>query len=823
MKRKPPAARPPKAPAVPAEAVQRTTVNAWDAVQVCLFTALLFLAVTVQTGRMSVLLPALALALSIGRGPLRRLRERFCVPVLAFGAFGLACGLAAVYASFGGYAVKEYYKFIASFSLSVLVLTRFDRRHVRGLLWGIAAVCAAVSLLSTDAASGGPLFAPFCAWVESLGGTFASVEQNVWGQRVNGLYNDANITAGLLALGAFCGLHLTLTGKRRWERLLSCWLTGVNGMGFFLAMSRGAILCFGMALLVYLAAVGNGERTRLFFLMILNVLVTAALSIPVSRVAAAGTLLPDAGTLLCGLPVWLLYEFPALWAARKLEGHGRAVAAIAAALVLCAGVYGTAALRITGPYVFPSVARVTRAVELEAGEYTMTLDLDGERLTVYVTPEDGKQLRFDPPADGSVREITFTVEETGPVQFTIWGTAGGTLRSAVLSDGTELPLGYPLLPGFLAERMQGSLLESTSFTSRLQYDKDGWELFQRSPLLGRGLGSTEGLLTSVQPFYYESLFLHNHVLQVLCDCGLLGGVPFLMFLLGSAWLLLRRLRETWKEGGDPLAAALLGCWVMMNAHGLMELNFSIRAYQCAAFALLLLPAVLYGKPLVKEKALRAAGLALNGALCVYLGVFAFGLERHRMVERQTADYEIEGAEAFMEQTRKWINMDWFDKEQNMLNFVGNAALLNDPQYEADTLRYVKALRSSGTYTACTGLAEYYYLPRGELAEVFAVSREGVAQEAASPDAWNQQVDFYRSTVLPAAGPEGMGVFLDGVQALADYLEDYSEGRREEIALTDENRSFLDRAADCRREGLEGEAALLYMAMPYIAPEPEAAS
>lgn len=822
VKRKMPAQKPLSA-AAPAETLHRESPNAWDTVQVCLFTALLFLAMTVQTGRMSVLLPALALALSVGRGPLRRLRERFCVPVIAFTAFAAVYGIAAVYAQFGSYAVKEFYKFTASTSLAVLVLTRFDRRHVRGLLWGIAAVCAAVSLLSTDAASGGPLYGPFCAWAESLGGSFAGVEESVWGQRVNGIYNDANITAGLLALGAFCGLHLTLTGKRRWERLLSCWLTGVNGMGFFLAMSRGAILCFGLALLVYLAAVGNGERTRLFFLMILNVLVTAALSLPVSRVAAGGTLLPDAGTLLCGLPVWLLYEFPGLWAARKLEGHGRAVAVVAAALAVCAGIYGAAAVRTTGPYVFQAVPRIYRTVELEAGDYTLTLDMDGDETYVYITPEGREQMRFNPPSDSPVREVSFTVESAGPVLFTIWGEAGKTVRSAVLSDGTEIALGYPLLPGFLAERMQENLFESGSFTSRLQYDKDGWELFKRSPLLGKGLGSTEGLLTSVQPYYYESLFLHNHVLQVLCDCGLLGGAPFLAFLLGSAWLLLRRLRETRKEGGDPLAAALLGCWVMMNAHGLMELNFSIRAYQCAAYPLLLLPAVLYGKPIVKEKALRAAGLALNGALCVYLGVFAFGLERHRMVERQTADYEIEGAAAFMEQTRKWIGMDWFDKEQNMLNFVGNAALLNDPQYEADTLRYVKALRSSGTYTACTGLAEYYYLPRGELAEVFAVSREGVAQEAASADAWNQQVDFYRSTVLPAAGAEGMDVFLDGVRALADYLEDYSEGRQEEIALTDENRDFLDRAEACRREGLEGDAALLYLAMPYMAPEPEAAS
>lgn len=819
VKRKIPAQKPLKA-AVPAETVQRETPNVWDAVQIVLFSALLFLAMTVQTGRMSVLLPVLALALSVGRGPLGRLRERFCVPAIAFAAFAAVYGIAAVYASFGGYAVREFYKLIAAVSLSVIALTRFDRRHVRGLLWGVAAVCAVISVICTDAASGGPLFAPFCGLVESLGGSFEGVEQHVWGAQVNGIYNDSNISAGILSLGALCGLHLTLTGKRWWERLLACLLTGMNGMGFFLAMSRAGILCFGLALVVYLAAVGNRDRARLFFLVFLNTAVTVGLSVPVSAVSAGETLLPDAATLLCGLPVFVLYEFPARRLARKLEGRGKALAAGVLVLLAAAGAYGVVAVRTTGPYTFPEVPWLVRGVELPAGEYTLSLDFDGEFQIFMENCEILQGGGWYGPEDK--KEVSFVVEEPGTVLFRFWGVPGKTLERAVLSDGTEIPMGYPLLPGFLVDRLQGGLDSEGSVSYRLQYDRDGWELFKRSPLLGKGPGSTEGLLTSVQPFYYESLYLHNHILQIMCDCGLLGAVPFAAFLLGAAWLLLRRLRETWKEGGDPLAAALLGCWVMMNVHGLMELNFSIRAYQCEAFLLLLLPVILYGRPLVKEKALRVCGAALNAALCVYLGVFAFGLEQHRAVERQMADFSTDSAEAFMDQTRKWIRMDWFDKEQNQLNFVGNAVLLGEPQYEEDTLRYVKALRSSGTYPACTGLAQYYYLPREEFGEVFAVSREGLAQEASTSDAWNQQVEFYRQTVLPAAGAERMDVFLDGVLALSEYLEAYSRDRQGEIALTEENRAFLDRAEQARENGLEGDAARLFLSLPLGGPEAEEA-
>lgn len=814
MKRKIPAQEPLKAAAAPAETVQGAAFRPWDVVQVSLFAALLFLAMTVQTGRMSVVLPVLALALSVGREPLRRLRERFCVPTVAFIAFAAVYGAAAIYASFGGYAVRELYKMTASVSLSVIALTRFDRRHVRGLMWGAAAVCAVISLVSMDAALDGPLFKGFSAFVEAFGGSAEGASHNAWGSRVNGIYNDANITAGILALGCFCGLHLTMTGSRRRERLAACVLTGFSGMGFFLAMSRGAILCFGLALLVYLAAAGGRDRLRLFILIALNALVTMGLSLPASLTVFSGTPVPLLLSALCGLAVWALYEYPGLWLSERLVGQGFAVAVIIAGIALAAGVYFVAATQVTGKYTFGDERLLARIEELSPGEYTVTTYVNGG-LTVLVWSSDGEGGWNQIAGEEGAAEASFTVETQGEILFQFWGEPGTVLERASLSDGTQIPLGYPLLPRFAAERLQNNLWEDTSFTERIQYDRDGWKIFSRSPLLGWGPGSTEGLLTSVQPVYYETLYVHNHVLQILCDCGLLGAIPFLAFLLGSLWLLLRRLRETWREGGDLLAAALLGCWVMANVHGLMELNFSIRAYQCEAFLILLLPVILYGKPLVKEKALRVCGIVLNAALCVYLGVFAFGLERHRTAERQAAGFSTGSAEAFMEQTRKWIEMDWFDKEQNQLNFVGNAVLLEDPQYEEDALRYVKALRDSGTYTACTGLAEYYYLPRGELAEVFAASREAIAQEASGAAAWNQQLDFYRQTVLPSVDGDSAADFLDGVLALGEYLEEYNRGRREQIRLTQENQAFLDQAVQAGEAGLEGQALLLYFMIPGV--------
>ena len=129
--------------------------------------------------------------------------------------------------------------------------------------------------------------------------------------------------------------------------------------------------------------------------------------------------------------------------------------------------------------------------------------------------------------NGPLEEASFTVpEDVGHVLMQFRGPAGLELRQVSLSDGTEIPMAYTLLPDNIANRLQKNIFEDSSFLLRLQYDIDGWTLFKESPLAGHGLGATEGLLTSVQPFFYESLYLHNHLLQVMDETGLLGLAAF---------------------------------------------------------------------------------------------------------------------------------------------------------------------------------------------------------------------------------------------------------------------------------------------------------
>lgn len=810
MKRKRPAVPVAVAEQVKSETVRVPGLSPLDIGKIAAFSLLLFVSMTVQTGRFSLILGVAALALSVGKGPLRRLRERLCVPVLGLVAFAVMNGLAAIYSSFGSYAVNEFYKIFASISLVVILLVRFDKFHVRGLLWGIGAVCAAISLLCIDAASVSVLYDGFVSVAEALGANYSELQQDIWGARVTGIYGDANVSGCMLAVGSLVSLYLADSGRSWKEKLPACVLLGVCAQGFFLSMSRGAILCFALALVVWLLAAEKTRRMPLFFLSLSTALVTVATSMVSMRAVNTASLLPDLMALVSGLLVFGLWLGVSRTALVKLAGRsGRIVLITVLALVVLAGGYLLAATRITAPYTFRSESSFSRNLHLDGGEYVVSGDWDSDLTLIITMRENEKDALAGTDTTlyyGAISVAQFTVPEGGgTVQMSFFSGDGNTIRSVVLSDGTSVPLDYPLLPRFLVNRLQENLFSSSSFLMRVQYLKDGWKLFAKSPLRGHGLGASEGLLTSVQPFFYESKYLHCHVLQVMVEMGLLGLIGFLMLLGGTLWLLLKGLRTEERQ----LAAVLLACWVMINIHSLMEINFSIRAYQCLAYTMMLLAVVCFGRP-ISEKVVKVGGWILAGCIWAYLAVFGALLESHRMVEREVREFSTNSVSEFMGTLERYIRRDVFDHEQNQLTYVGNAAILKDSRYNGNMRRYVEELRKSGTYPACSGLARYYYLPRGEFEELFACSREGIAQEASAADAWNLQLNFYRNEVLAAAGVEHIDMFIDGVLALQDYLEEYSQGRLEEIVLSDENQTFLKAVASAREAGMPAEGTYLYL-------------
>ena len=795
-----------------------------DTLMVVLYSVLLLLAMTVQTGTVSMILCGLALLSLLGKKPLSRFEQRLSVPVLGLLAFAVVYGAAAVYTPFGTSGMKEFYKFIAAFSLAVILLARFEREHVPGLLWGGASVSTVIALVSLDMSCGQTLFGPFNALMNALGTDYTSALPEYLSARVNGLYNDANVTACLFSLALFTALYLLKDSTCIWRRLAASLLAGVSAVSLLLTGSRGALLCFAVACLVWLVA-ERVNRVSLFLLLVETALAMVVAAAPASSMVARGN---ETAVMLCLLSGLILFVLDVL-AGRRLEpvlsAHKKAaLAAVGAVAVICAA-YGVGAVTVKGPYTFDSIGRVARQVEIPAGTYTLTAPLDENVRVTLVGQTAYEKLRdqYETLYDSISGETEFTVpEEFVMTRWQLYAPDGTVLEAVELSNGQRFQLGYPLLPAFIADRLLLGM--GNSFTLRVEFDKDAWKIFSTAPLLGRGLGSTENLTRSVQSFQYESKYAHNHLLQAMADTGIVGTVFALAFVLGSAWLCLQAVRKE----KDGLAAVLLAAWVMMNLHSLMEINFSVRGFKCFAYVLLTLPVLLYARPLLAgetgktRKQAKTVGILVTVGYALYLAVFGGLLESARMTDRKAENVQTSNVYEYLDFLRGCVRGNVFDHDSYQRSYVANAVQLNDRAYNGDLMKYVKQLRSSGTYENDSALARYYYLPRQEWDELFDCSLEGIRQVRSSPDGWNLQMDFYREEVLPAMGADNVSAFVDGVLALGGALDAMNaEGRLEPVALNETNQAFLTLCRSVKEQDLSGQDAYTVLSLMAQSGEGEA--
>lgn len=798
--------------AVPAAIPAEPALDRNETVKVVLFSLLTFFSMIVPTGWMVILLLwfAFALALPIGKDARENYRRHFGVVTVSFVCLAVINLVNAIRPIFELEALAVYYRYIAAFCIAAVMFVRFGKKHVRALLWGLLAAIAAVAVLCVDASTNGLLFRGVNAVTAFLGNDMSAIAlDNLGRNRVTGLYNNPNITGSMFGLGCFIAMYFVGTERERKKKFIAFFLLGICAQSCFLSTSRGAILCFGASLLVWLAIAGKGNRIPLFFLMAASAACTIALSFLAIQCISSQNELVTLLVLVTGPVIYLLDQIVGLKVIDVLSRHVRVAACVIALLVVGAAAYVVVGVQLTGPHTFTENGSLFREVKLTPGTYTVSGDWDdGVSCTVLVEgPEDLLMERYETVYYGSLPEgsVVTIPEDAASVHISLSGPEGAQIRSMEFSDGsvgTTVKLDYLLLPSSVADRLQDSLFTSSSFLLRVQYMKDAWKLFMMQPILGHGLGSTEALYTVVQPVFYESLYVHNHILQIMSDTGLVGLAAFLAFIGGSLWLLLRQLRKE----RDPLAVMLMVCWVMMNLHGLMEINFSIRAYETIAFQLLLLPVLAYAKPLGKEQTVQVGSWVLCGVLCVYLGTAAYLVSQHQLVQDESQRYETTSITAFLEKLKSNVKRDVFINSWSKRTFIAYEIKYNEAEYVDDMLKYVEDLRKGGYYTDCASLAVNYYLVRGQIEELFECSRQGIYQEAANPEAWNLQFQTYREDILAGLPEAKIEAYLDGVLGTCDYLAEYNVGRMEQIELTEENQEFVELVKSIRSQGLSGAEA-----------------
>lgn len=782
-----------------------------DAWAIVCYAILLFLAMTVQTGRMTMILTGIALIATFpaGRQILTNAPRNLSVSGIALLLFALIQGLAAIYGPFGGYAVKEYYKFLAAFTLTAMLLVRGEKKHIPGLLWSIGAVCSLIALVCIDMGGSTHIFGLFLKYVQTFDAAFDIIEEISDQSRIQGIYNDANITGAILGISLLLQLYLFHQARRTREQFLAALLLGISAIGFLTAMSRGAMACFAVAVLCCLVAFPKEKRIHLFFLLLCSAAAITVTGIPAMTHLHIGSPVPTLMAFLCGPLLFCLYRCAGQKIADRLSVYGKATLVGCGVLAAVLLVLGILAFRTEAPFVFSSNG-LHRSVPLTAGDYTLSgvySQEDSVHVIIYSQTHEQQLLStktdvYDGPAQNAVFQIT---DQQAQVYFRFYGPDGSTASDLVLSDGTRIMSGYKWLPESVASRLHDGLFHSHNFQQRLQYYRDGWKIFLAKPLFGHGLGGSAGMLTAVQPYYYESKYLHNHLLQNLTDTGLVGTAVFLTAMLGIVCPLV----NARKAEHGPLAAILLGCLVMMNTHSLLDINFSVRPFQCLAYPLLAIMSI-FADPVPLKQKKRIGGI-LAALLWIYLAVFGGLLLSHRSVEQEMAVFRPTDAKTVMSALERFTERDVFDRETAQINYVGNAVMLKDDQYEATANRYRKALRNSGTYTACSALARYYYLPNGDWENLFACSREGIAQCKSVKESWNNEFLFYRTEVLPAMGRENIRLFVEYVLEIMDYYNRFQEFHMETIPFSRENLAFMDAVNAVAASGMTDEEAYNFLA------------
>lgn len=760
---------------------------------------------------------AVLLAVSLlGPMPGWSARHRLSLPTLAVCVYFLLNCAAGLYSRFGGSAAIEFGKILTAFCVFLAVLLHVRRDEVRGLVTMGAAVCAAYGLLSVDAASIRSFSAVFMQAMDSLFGTYFMGMETGYeaGIRITGIFGNPNFMAGFLALGIFLSLYLVRGAGSRRERLAACLLLGLNTFSFLLLFSMGAVASFVVAVFLYLAAERRERRVSLFILLA----ETAVTALLFGFVAMPGLgsgqgalgIVPDLAGFGNGLVLWALHEFGGLRLSQHLERRKRET--LIAAGVLAGGLclYVLLGFQLTGGYTLDAGETLRRSVYPKAGTYTLEGDWTGE-ISVTVEGQNTVDTIVHTSTvlySGLMEGASFTVPEgTRVVYLNFQGGEGDRLESLSLSNGPRVKLGYLLFPGFIANRIQG-LWANQNAIQRLAFFQDGLRIYAQSPIIGSGLGSFEGQLFSVQDFYYETTYVHNHYIQVLLEMGIPGLLSFLLLLGSAAVTLLRRRREGEE---DHLLPALLGCLAVSALHALTEIDWSVGVYQIMALLVLGLAAVRFARPLTKidTKAMGILAPALSGGVCV---VFAVLLSGNLYAENAYVEVKAGLREQTADTMSQLAAIDRYNWAQYELDMAVNAAQSPNEKYAAIAARYIEDCRALKIYTINHSLETYVYLPMGRYEELFQASREGIPQAASKESTWQQEFNLYEAAMrnLSIEELDKVGWFAGQVALTYEMLVEYNQGRLSPITLTEQNLAFLDRVLALDEVGLNGEEALTFL-------------
>lgn len=714
-----------------------------------------------------------------------RLRDRLTFPILALAAVVVMDGISCFYAVSGKLALFEFLKVFSAFCMAIVLLAFIEKdrpgRKLCIILEGCCSVAGltSIDLLSTRWISGAVL--EVLGWFTQDYTDLEAVEDGV---RIISIFMSPNVFAGCMGIGVLLGLGLAITAEESGERSAHLVCLSVNSLAFVLAFSMGACVMIVPAFLVFLILTGTDRRLNIFVLMVEALIVTMICAFPISVTSMTAWDGVRPIPLLCtigGAAVLCALDRSAgQRLAAKLAGYGKAVFVISGIFLAVLIMFIAAACSLTTSSTLQTGGFLRRSIYPAPGSYVLEMDGSGDP-TVIIESQDQEDTMMHTSSElyrGPLSQVVFTVPEGSlVVWFTFYAdveTRLDAIKYVGEQDSGKVPLDYLLLPGFIANRLQG-LWANQNAIQRFVFFEDGLKLFRRSPVIGLGLGAFENGVRSVQTFRYDTKYAHDHYIQTLAETGCIGLALFLV-LLGVSGACVLRGRE------KPLAPALGAALIFMAGHALVEFTFSIYCYLPMAFTVFAAIGLCCGDdiplPAWMEKKTVKNGLALG--VCALVALFGVLLGCNIAARNLVTD------SSNLEQLERAAALDPFEKADYLLTYViqaGGSETSQEVREKADG--YAARLAQLDSNSIPIYLAEYY-LQTGRTEQGLEQAERYVDYVSADASAWQKTFDLLEKY------EQDTEEYRTGVVHIADLLDTWNGENLGHIELNEQAQAFIAR-------------------------------
>ena len=689
-------------------------------------------------------------------------------------------GISTLYAVSGKFALQEFLKVLVSFCLVILILA-FEKGNAKELGRRTATLvecfAALVSLISIDFISTRTLSSIFFGLMGIFSQDYSGMTGIEAGVRMTSILENPNVFAGCVGIGVLLSLGLVNSSTNSYERRFHTACLALSSLGFLLAFSMGASGVIVAAFLVYLFLESGKKRSSLLVLMVETLICALAAAFPIYLTSFDAWVgmqpVPLLAAVCAAVFLCLLDHFVGQKVSLWLSDRPKAAPILLAGVLAVCGVYAVLAFNVTGGTALAAGESLRRSAYPEPGSYTLTIQADQE-LQVTIESQNQQDTMMHTSTviySGNANNAEFVVpDDSIVVYFNFLAAQDTNFESASIqgNSGSEnLKLGYKLLPGFIANRMQG-LFANQNAIQRTVFFEDGLKLFQRSPIIGLGIGAVESSIFSVQTFNYETRYVHNHYIQTLAETGIIGLIFFVGVLLTSIIAVWKK-RKSGEE--SPLNNTLGAIVIFMAGHAAVEVVFSSEFYLPLAFSIFALVNLCSADTLPlfqsKHNIRRWIPRVTSGLLAVYAVLLTGNLCANKLAENP-----------YYESLDQAILFDRFEWADYMLSYVYSASAdENRTSTITDHMeRYMEKLETLNSNSVPYYLAESYF-NLGNTEKAFEMLDKYLNYVASDQDAWNQA--FQMMILHSEDTPE----FKNGVIRIYEKLVQWNEENMGSIQLT----------------------------------------